>query len=123
MKYFPNLLEPELVEIIAEKYFIKDKSDQEYELEQLDLNNTFDGEVEDRMTEHMNEDHTDVMRNYCRHASIEVGEEDPLMLSVDPYGFDLLIKQQSVRFQFGHKCESPLQVREALVDLAKLALS
>jgi len=121
-KYFPDAVNiTELVEITPVKYIMRDKSDNEISIDNLNIINTFSGEVEDRMTEHMNEDHVDAMRDYCNLASIEITDQGPLMLGVDPHGFDLLVNNQLRRFQFNNKCETPKQVREALVDLAKRA--
>ncbi len=121
-KYFPDEINiSQLVEISPVKYVMHDKNNNEVDIDSLDIINIFSGEVEDRMTEHMNDDHVDAMRDYCNFASIEINEDDPLMLGVDPHGFDLLVNNQPRRFQFNNKCETPQQVREALVDLAKRA--
>ena len=120
-KYYPHKTDIKgLVEITPLKYLLRDKNDNETNLD-LKIANPFSGETEDRMIAHMNEDHVDAMKEYCRDASIELNSHEPLMLGIDPYGFDLLVNNQTLRFQFNNKCETARQVRQALVELAKKA--
>lgn len=120
-KYYPDKTDiKSLVEITPLKCVMRDKNDNEADID-LNIANPFSGEIEDRMIAHMNEDHVEAMKDYCRHASIELDSQAPVMLGIDAYGFDLLVNNQALRFQFDNKCETARQVREALVDLAKKA--
>lgn len=88
-----------------------------------DSETTFPKEIEDRMIEHMNEDHVDAMRDYCKLFGVSIGEEQPKMVSITPVGFDLLVNEERVYFAFDKKCTTPQAVREALVALAEKARS
>ena len=120
-KYHPHKTDIKgLVEITPLKYLLRDKNDNQTSLD-LKIANPFSGETEDRMIAHMNEDHVGAMKDYCRDASIELHSQPPLMLGIDAYGFDLLVNNQALRFQFNNKCETAQQVRQALVELANKA--
>ena len=122
--YFPHMdAIHQLLIIVPEKYIYKNSEGSEYNLntEVIDLNNEFSGEIENRMTEHMNEDHVDAMCAYCDHIGVKIGNDDPHMLGIDQYGFDLLVNNERVRFHFKEKCPTPQAVREALVELANIA--
>ncbi len=82
---------------------------------------SFPNDIEQRMISHMNTDHVDAMRDYCRHANIETSEIDPQMIHIDQHGFNLDVNGQNVRFDFKEKCTSPDEVRNALVALAETA--
>ena len=82
---------------------------------------TFDKEIERKMIDHMNQDHVDAMRDYCKHNGVLAIVEEPVMLGIDQCGFDMLVNGEKIRMTFKHKCASPTQVREALVDLAQEA--
>ena len=73
------------------------------------------------MIDHMNEDHVDAMRDYCRYADVEIGDEDPKMVSIDQDGFNLTVNEKNFRFDFNNKCTTPEEVRKALVKLAETA--
>ena len=67
----------------------------------------------------MNEDHVDAMSDYCRHIGIDVFNNSPKMIHIDKQGFDLELGQEKIHFTFDQPCNSPQEVREALVELAK----
>jgi len=77
--------------------------------------------METRMVNHMNEDHVDAMRDYCRFADVKMSNDDPKMVAIDPLGFDLSVNGKRVRFYFKEKCSTPEEVRKALVTLAEKA--
>ena len=81
----------------------------------------FPKEIEQRMINHMNTDHVDAMRDYCRYANFKTGEIDPQMTHIDQNGFNLKVADQNVRFDFKDKCANPDEVRKALVELAEIA--
>lgn len=81
----------------------------------------FPPEVAAGMVTHMNDDHIDALRDYCRHAGVACEQTDPVMLSVDPFGFFVRADAGPARFEFPDPCASPLDVRKALVAMAKQA--
>lgn len=81
----------------------------------------FTSDIENRMVSHMNEDHVDAMRDYCAYANVNVGNDDPQMVTIDQLGFDLSVSGKRVRFYFKEKCSTPVEVRKALVELAERA--
>ena len=85
------------------------------------MTTSFPSDVEERMISHMNADHVDAMRDYCRYASIEINEVDPKMIHIDQNGFNLDVNGQNIRFEFKEKCTNPDDVRKALVELAETA--
>ena len=85
------------------------------------MTNSFPKDIEQRMISHMNSDHVDAMRDYCRYANIEIGEVDPQMTRIDQNGFNLDVNGRNVRFEFKETCTSPDEVRSALVKLAETA--
>ncbi|MEM7304665.1 MAG: DUF2470 domain-containing protein, partial [Pseudomonadota bacterium] len=120
--YFPGQNLSDAVKVFTPtKFIISDGLDSQSEENSLNLINSFAGEVENRMVEHMNDDHVDAIRDYCKHAGVEVGETDPAMIGVDQYGFDVMVEGKPVRFKFDNVCKTPVEVREALVDMAKRA--
>ena len=86
------------------------------------MTDSFPNDIEQRMISHMNTDHVDAMRDYCRYANIETGETDPQMTHIDQNGFNLDVDGRNIRrFDFKEKCTSPDEVRNALVELAETA--
>ena len=85
------------------------------------MTDSFPDDIEQRMISHMNTDHVDAMRDYCRNANIETGEADPKMTHIDQSGFNLDVGDRNIRFDFKEKCTSPDEVRNALVELAEAA--
>ena len=81
----------------------------------------FDQQTKQHMVAHMNEDHVDAMRDYCRLKGVNTFMDDPKMLSIDSDGFDMLVNGANLRIDFSQECETPQQIREALVEMAKQA--
>jgi putative heme iron utilization protein len=81
----------------------------------------FDKQVEAHMVNHMNKDHVDAMRDYCKFNNVIITNEDPKMLAIDQDGFDMLVNGETLRISFKYKCITPQQVREVLVEMAKEA--
>jgi heme iron utilization protein len=69
---------------------------------------------------HMNSDHQDTMRNYCKyyhqHESLNVE-----MLGVDYDGFDVRADGKVFRFEFAQTVTDAQQARTALVEMARVA--
>ena len=72
------------------------------------------------MIEHMNADHADALKSYCR-AFKKIDPSSAVLAGVDPEGFDVLADGKRVRFDFEKPVTSPKDVREAMVALAKSA--
>ena len=74
--------------------------------------------------QHMNEDHADALRLFCRaYAGLEA--EEALMTSVDRLGFRLRVRTdervQGVRLAFTHEVHSTQEARTALVAMVREA--
>ncbi len=73
---------------------------------------------EDDILQHMNHDHAENLRAYCRHVhGIETGQAE--MIGIDPDGFDVRANQQNLRFEFATPVLDAQQARQALVALAQ----
>ncbi len=70
--------------------------------------------------DHMNNDHGENLRAYCRHVH---GIETPqaTMIGIDPDGFDVRSDAAVLRFQFAAPVMDAYQARQALVALAQAA--
>jgi hypothetical protein len=77
-------------------------------------------EAEDSILEHMNADHAEAMRDYCRHVHA-LEALDVTMVGIDCDGFDLRADARLLRFDFAAAVSSPGEVRSALVALAQQA--
>ncbi|MEA9978904.1 MULTISPECIES: HugZ family protein [unclassified Pseudomonas] len=86
-------------------------------LDDVALANPFSGAAETSMVEHMNEDHTKAIAHYVELAGL-TPTPPAVMVGVDSEGMHLLIGQGIHRLTFGRPCNTPTQVREALVELA-----
>jgi putative heme iron utilization protein len=69
---------------------------------------------------HMNSDHAENLRAYCRHVhSVETAQAE--MIGIDPDGFDLRADDRILRFDFDTPVSDAQQARHALVALAQAA--
>jgi heme iron utilization protein len=75
-------------------------------------------EQEPDVIAHMNSDHQDTMRNYCRHFR-QVAALDVEMLGIDYDGFDVRADGMVLRFDFAQPVADALQARAALVEMAR----
>ncbi|MFJ4142216.1 HugZ family protein [Pseudomonas sp. NPDC089734] len=82
------------------------------------LANPFAGEVETRMVDHMNEDHANAIAHYVALAGLPQSEPAQ-MVGLDSEGMHLRIGHGVYWLAFGQPCNTPTQVREALVQLAR----
>lgn len=75
--------------------------------------------------EHMNQDHHRALVDYCKAFSKAGQVEQVKMTHVDRYGFEMSVNTpegwRPVRIAFEAPCETPDQVRAALVRMAKAA--
>ena len=75
---------------------------------------------EEDILQHMNSDHVENLKAYCRHVhGFEVSQAS--MIGIDPDGFDLRADAQVLRFEFAHPVNDAQQARQALVQLAQAA--
>jgi len=85
------------------------------------INNPFQGKGEDRVIDHMNEDHHKDLVLYCDHyKKISIASDDTVrMVGIDSLGFDVFVNDKKVRFDFKQPVTNALEAREALVALSK----
>ena len=77
-------------------------------------------EQEEGIIAHMNTDHPDSLRNYCRHFhQYDAGEVE--MLGIDRDGFDMRADDRVLRFGFSQPVLDAQQARTALVKMSKEA--
>lgn len=86
-------------------------------IDQLTLANPFAGKAELSMVEHMNSDHAKAIAHYVELTGLPNGEPAK-MAGIDPEGMHLRIGQALYWLAFPGPCNTPTQVREALVFLA-----
>ncbi|OAI93371.1 HugZ family protein [Pseudomonas putida] len=86
-------------------------------IDQLTLANPFAGKVEAGMVEHMNSDHAKAIAHYVALSGLP--DSVPVQLAgIDSEGMHLRIGQALYWLAFPEPCNTPTQVREALVLLA-----
>jgi len=77
-------------------------------------------EQEDDILAHMNSDHAENLRAYCRHVhGVETAQAS--MIAIDPDGFDVRADERILRFDFAQSVQDAQQARQALVALAQAA--
>jgi heme iron utilization protein len=77
-------------------------------------------EQETDVIAHMNSDHRDTMRNYCRHF-YKVAALDVEMVGIDIDGFDVRADETVLRFDFNQTVTDAQLARTALVEMARNA--
>ncbi|MDE1163891.1 MAG: DUF2470 domain-containing protein [Pseudomonas sp.] len=86
-------------------------------LDDVTLANPFAGKAEASMVEHMNADHAKAIAHYVELAGLPA-KAAAQMAGVDSEGLHLRIGQALYWLAFEKPCNTPVQVREALVSLA-----
>ncbi|WP_338496510.1 MULTISPECIES: HugZ family pyridoxamine 5'-phosphate oxidase [Pseudomonas] len=86
-------------------------------IDQVTLANPFAGQAEASMIEHMNADHAKAIAHYVALAGLP-DCEPAQMVGIDSEGMHLRIGQGLYWLAFPSPCNTPTQVREALVYLA-----
>jgi putative heme iron utilization protein len=83
--------------------------------------NPFDGESEAAILDHMNADHGDALRHYCRSAlDLEPEPESEVaMVGIDGEGLDLRVDALIHRIGFSQPVADAGQARQALVAMAR----
>jgi len=85
--------------------------------------NPFSFEEETGMVDHMNEDHQDAMNHYCDLFDIPYQDGQlPKLVGVDSEGFHLRVAGRLHRIQFDQPVNNAMEVRQALVELARRPL-
>jgi putative heme iron utilization protein len=79
-------------------------------------------EQEGEIVAHMNADHGENLRAYCRHVH-GVDTRAATMLGIDPDGFDLRADSGDFRFEFTTPVSNAQEARQALVALAQASRS
>ncbi|MGC5701528.1 HugZ family protein [Pseudomonas sp. NFXW11] len=87
-------------------------------VDQVTLANPFAGKAELSMVEHMNSDHAKAIAHYVTLTGLP-DREPALMAGIDTEGMHLRIGQALYWLPFQAPCNTPTQVREALVFLAR----
>ena len=87
-------------------------------VDHLSLANPFAGKAELSMIEHMNSDHANAIEHYVKLSGLP---QKPVaqMVGIDSEGMHLRIGQAVYWLAFAVPCNTPIQVREALVFLAR----
>ena len=75
-------------------------------------------EAEPSVLEHMNADHRDALREYCR-ATHAVDPNDVEMIGVDCDGFDVRADGSLLRFTFEEPVAAPAQLRAVFIELSR----
>ncbi|TCJ19542.1 DUF2470 domain-containing protein [Parasulfuritortus cantonensis] len=75
-------------------------------------------EAEGGILAHMNADHADNLRAYCRHVH-QVEAAEAAMIGIDPDGFDVRADGRLLRFPFAEPVLDAQSARAALVELAR----
>jgi putative heme iron utilization protein len=84
--------------------------------------NPFNRADETRIVEHMNADHSDALRHYCRCAHIPLDEGDAArMAGADGEGFHLLAGSRLHWLAYSSPASNLMEARQALVDMARRA--
>jgi putative heme iron utilization protein len=88
------------------------------------INNPFHGKEEDKVINHMNDDHHDSLISYCEvYKKMIISPDDSIrMVGIDTMGFDAFVNDKKVRFDFELPVQNAQEAREALVTLSKGAI-
>ena len=76
--------------------------------------------VEGEIVAHMNEDHAQALRDYCRRAH-RIEAATVTMLGIDCEGFDVRADGRALRFEFDAPVTNAGSAREALAEMARAA--
>lgn len=76
------------------------------------------GEQETAILDHMNADHADSLRAYCRHVH-GIAPADASMIGIDAFGFDVLADGKEWRFDFTAPITDAQSARAELVAMSK----
>jgi putative heme iron utilization protein len=74
--------------------------------------NPFSAAQELQIIQHMNNDHREALRHYCKGDSAD-------MIGIDAHGFDVLKAGKKVRFTFETQIRNMAEARQTLITMAK----
>lgn len=85
------------------------------------IQNPFQEKGEERIVDHMNEDHHQDLIRYCEYYKkmIIASEDIVRMVSIDGLGFDVFVNTKKVRFNFEQPITNVAEARTAMVKLSK----
>jgi hypothetical protein len=87
--------------------------------EELLLKNHFTIEEERSAIEHMNNDHQKAIFKYLDKLNLKISEEEnPLIARINPFGFDIRVKENLYFYPFPELLESAKDLRNAFKTLA-----
>ncbi len=90
------------------------------EKEDILLANPFSSAEEKSMIDHMNTDHAEAIKHYCVSYGIKYSAESvPVIAGIDSEGFNLRCGARIHRINFIEAVTTALDVRKALVEMAK----
>ena len=81
--------------------------------------NPLSDEAQTRIIGHMNQDHDDALRGYCRDAGIQAGDAPVTMVGIDAEGIDLRCGDRLVRAALPFTIDNADDARRALVEMAR----
>lgn len=83
--------------------------------------NPFRGKEERYILDHMNEDHQNALRHYCRYfKDVDISDEEQLkMIGIDAEGFEILSNENILRIDFKKAIQTTQEARKVLVEMAK----
>jgi hypothetical protein len=89
------------------------------EPQQIDLTNPL-ADAEAGIVEHMNNDHTDALRTYCRHFFGRDAQQ-AVLVGADADGVDLLADGTALRLPFAARASDSDALRQRLIELLRVA--
>lgn len=92
-----------------------------FEPKEFLIGNPFHAKGEERVVDHMNEDHMKDLHLYCTHYKQMTLEADDQvrMAGIDALGFDVFVNNRKVRFNFDQPISNAGEARAAMVALSK----
>ncbi len=82
--------------------------------------NIFSFEEESRIIEHMNHDHGDAIKHYCKIENIDAaGGDNPVMVGIDSEGFHIRVGSSISRVNFPEPIQDSQDARKALVAMSR----
>lgn len=85
------------------------------------IENPFHGQGEERVINHMNEDHLKDLISYCEfYKSMSIDSTDTVrMVGIDRWGFDVFVNDKKVRFNLESPISNATEARESLVAMSR----
>lgn len=92
-----------------------------FKADDFQISNSFHGNGENKIIDHMNKDHHDSLVLYCQYyKKMPITSDDTVrMVGIDNMGFDIFVNNKKVRFDFEQPVTNDQQAREALMALSR----